>query len=197
MIVSRIIGGLGNQMFQYAIAQAAAIEQNTSFKMDVSAFETYDLFDFRLNQFNITCEIATKKDVQKLIGANKYTRRVRKFIGLSKYYREKERTIFDHNAIGKKDIYLDGYWQNEDYFLAHKKIILDAFTPKNTLQINLNLLESIESTNSVSIHVRRGDYLKHQHIGVLPLSYYNKAIEYMNAEHENIIFYIFTNVVLF
>ena len=54
MIISKITGGLGNQMFQYAIAKSIAIKSNNTFKLDITTYETYKLFDYRLNIFNFT-----------------------------------------------------------------------------------------------------------------------------------------------
>jgi hypothetical protein len=68
------------------------------------------------------------------------------------------------------------------------------FIPKNNNSIIVeNYLKDINTTNSVSIHVRRGDYANHPNIGILDISYYQKAVIYMTKYIENPIFYIFSN----
>ena len=53
MIISRIIGGLGNQLFQYAAGRALAIKHNTELKLDINSFTTYKLHNYSLQHFNI------------------------------------------------------------------------------------------------------------------------------------------------
>ena len=66
MIITKITGGLGNQMFQYAVARAIAIKNNDIMKLDITAYETYPLHNgYRLNIFNIKENIATEKEIIK------------------------------------------------------------------------------------------------------------------------------------
>ena len=196
MIISKINGGLGNQMFQYAIAKAIAIKHNKTFKLDITAYETYTLHNgYRLNIFNIEENIATEKDVETLKGKeNIFNKILNKFNLLKNVYTEKERTIFDKGVFLRDDIYLDGYWQNEKYFCDIRDEILKDFSLKenNTLKVK-EYLEQINNTNSVSIHIRRGDYSKHPEIGILDISYYIDAINFINTKIKNPTFYIFSN----
>jgi len=196
MIISKINGGLGNQMFQYAIAKAIAIKHNKTFKLDITAYETYTLHNgYRLNIFNIEENIATEKDVERLKGKeNIFNKILNKFNLLKNVYTEKERTIFDKGVFLRDDIYLDGYWQNEEYFCDIRDEILKDFSVKenNTLKVK-EYLEQINNTNSVSIHIRRGDYSKHPEIGILDISYYIDAINFINTKIKNPTFYIFSN----
>ena len=194
MIISKVIGGLGNQMFQYAIAQSIAIEKNDNFKLDISAFNTYELFSFRLDEFKITASLATQEDINNIVGKSNFFQKIMRLIRLSNHYVEKERTIFDNSVFNKKHIYLEGYWQNEKYFNKHRSTILKAFTPKREFtDITKSYCDQIINSESVSVHIRRGDYLKHDDIGVLPLSYYKKAIEYFFSKNKGSYFYIFSN----
>ncbi|SKB26520.1 alpha-1,2-fucosyltransferase [Malaciobacter marinus] len=197
MIISKITGGLGNQMFQYAIAKSIAVKNSDIFKLDITAYETYKLFDYRLNIFNITENIANYDEILNLRGNDNKIFKVLKKLGLYNkptYYKEKERTIFDKNVFNYKNIYLDGYWQNEKYFIDIRDILLKELTPKEDIsEIAKEYLKNIQNTQSISLHVRRGDYLKHPEIGVLDLEYYKKSYEYITREIENPIFYIFSN----
>jgi hypothetical protein len=196
VIVTKINGGLGNQIFQYAIAKSISIKNNIIFKLDITAYETYKLHNgYRLNLFNIDEHIATEEEIKSFKGKDNIINKIINKLNLNKLiYKEKERTLYDKNIFTKKDIYLDGYWQNEKYFINIRDEIIRDFIPKNNNSIIVeNYLKDINTTNSVSIHVRRGDYANHPNIGILDISYYQKAVIYMTKYIENPIFYIFSN----
>lgn len=198
MIITKIIGGLGNQMFQYAIAKAIAIHNNDEFKLDISAYKNYKLHNgYRLNLFNIEENMASIDELHEYRGYNNKLCKILNKIGLYKkdsLYKEKERTIFDKNVFSLQNAYLDGYWQNEKYFIGIRDIILEDFKTKKELTKRAKeYLYKIENTQSISLHVRRGDYLKHPEIGVLSLEYYKNAVNYILTEVKNPIFYVFSN----
>ena len=66
MIIVKIIGGLGNQLFQYALGRAIAHKKNTSLKIDITSFKTYNLHKYALGNFNIIENFATEKEIQRL-----------------------------------------------------------------------------------------------------------------------------------
>jgi len=196
VIVTRINGGLGNQIFSAHKIANASIKNNIIFKLDITAYETYKLHNgYRLNLFNIDEHIATEEEIKSFKGKDNIINKIINKLNLNKLiYKEKERTLYDKNIFTKKDIYLDGYWQNEKYFINIKDEMIRDFIPKNNNSIIVeNYLKDINTTNSVSIHVRRGDYANHPNIGILDISYYQKAVIYMTKYIENPIFYIFSN----
>lgn len=198
MIITKVTGGLGNQLFQYAIAKAIAVKNNDTFKLDITSYETYKLHNgYRLNIFNIDENIASSEEILNFKGYDNKIFKVLKKLGIYKkqtHYKEKERTIFDKDVFNYQDIYLDGYWQNEKYFIDIRDILLKELTPKEEIsEVAKKYLVDIQDTQSVSLHVRRGDYLKHPEIGVLDLEYYKKSYEYIVEKVENPIFYIFSN----
>ncbi len=182
MIVTKIIGGLGNQMFQYAVAKSIAVRNNDLLKVDISDFGSYSLHNgYRLNLFNIDENIATNADITALKGRTTFLFKVLKRLGIYNVktsYREKEITLFDDNIYNFSDVYLDGYWQNELYFQDIRDILLTEFTLKDGISKSLiSTQEQIENSESVSIHVRRGDYLNHPDVGVLDVDYYKRAVK--------------------
>lgn len=198
MIISKITGGLGNQLFQYAVGKSAALFHNVTLKLDITAYENYKLHNgYRLDQFAIDAQIANTQEIEKLKGKNHLLAKVLCKAGILKkksYYAEKERTIYDEKVFSLEECYLDGYWQNEQYFLGIRELLLHELTPKLPLgQQAQAYLKQIKNTQSVSLHVRRGDYLNHPEIGVLDLTYYQKAHDYMLSKIGNPIFYIFSN----
>ncbi len=126
-----------------------------------------------------------------------------KTIPLSLYRGEaliRERSFrFDPKILKlKRDVHLHGYWQSEKYFRDIRETILEDFTftpPLNSR--NQKILEKIKKTNSVSVHVRRGDYVMdpktHEFHGVCGPDYYQKAVKVVSKKVENPTFYFFSD----
>lgn len=202
MIITRISGGLGNQMFQYAIAKAIAKRNKDIFKLDISFYPKQTLRKYELDQFNIEENIANEEECIKFRGNEDLIFKVKRKLGLKnkrppEYYHEKDITSFDKNLWNKKGyIYLDGFWQNEEYFKNIRDEILKDFTLKSDISKEAKkYLEDIQNSQSVSLLVRRGDYVQNSHTnsvhGTCDLVYYQKAIKHIEENIENPIFYIF------
>lgn len=194
MIISRVLGGLGNQMFQYAIAKAIAKKNNTIYKLDIELFERYKLFPYKLNTFNIEENIAIHDEIKKYHGDQSLFSKVLRRVKMSKYfYREKDKFVFDSNVFKYTNIYLDGYWQNDKYFREIQNELRREFTPKKVSESIEELCNKIKNENSVSIHIRRGDYKEHVKFGLLPMEYYKEAINIITKTVNDTKFYIFSN----
>lgn len=204
MIITRISGGLGNQMFQYAIAKAIAKKNLDTFKLDISFYPKQSLRKYELNQFTIEENIATDKECKKYRGKEDFIFKVKRKLGIKnkrplEYYHEKEITIFDKHLWDKKgDIYLDGFWQTEKYFKDIRDEILKDFTLKKDISDEAKkYLDDIKNSQSISLHVRRGDYVQNAHThsvhGTCDLEYYQKAIKHIEQNIENPNFYIFSD----
>lgn len=196
MIISRISGGLGNQMFQYAAGLALSAERGDSLRLKISDFANYGLHDgFELEQiFNCTAEIASEADMRGVLGwqASSFIQRILSRRSMA-VFRRKEFMLEPHfhywpaihHAPG--ECYLVGYWQSPKYFQRHASVVRTDFTFTTPLtNINAELSEHITHVNAVSMHVRRGDYVSSPHNvakhGVCSLDYYKAAIHYI-AEH--------------
>ncbi len=206
MIITRIIGGLGNQMFQYAVGRAISVRNGVQLKLDLSGFDGYALRQYRLNVFNVDEEIASLVDIKQLKPNKKDFRK-----WLPYYFKQKlypfhckpfinERFYHFDPAIldVKGNAYLSGYWQSEQYFKDVEGIIRSDFVLKDELgAINKKLKEEIDNSNSVSMHIRRGDYLTNPETnkthGLLPLDYYYTAIERIEKIISNPVYYIFSD----
>jgi len=204
MIVARITGGLGNQMFQYAIAKALAKNSNDTFKLDLSFYPKQNLRKYELNQFNIEESIATEQECVEFRGKEGFVLKIKRKLGLPvkrpySYYKEKQISVFDNNISNKKgNIYLDGCWQNEKYFKSIRNEILKDFTLKGDISSEAKkYLEDIKRSQSVSLHVRRGDYVQNTHTnsvhGTCSEAYYQKAIKHIEKNIDNPNFYIFSD----
>lgn len=206
MIVTRLIGGLGNQMFQYAVGRAISYRYGDKFKIDISGFNYYKLRDFRLDVFNIKGNFATQKDIEMLIPRKTqlsewmlYRAKLMMLPDYKKPYVSQKVHSFDPDIVKiKKNAYLNGYWQSELYFVDVADIIRNDFTLKEDLdEQNINIQEEIINSNSVSMHIRRGDYVSNPKTrkthGALSLDYYNSALEMMTQKANNPVIYVFSD----
>jgi hypothetical protein len=207
MIITQIIGGLGNQMFQYATGRAVALKYATSFRLDISGFEKYKLHqraEFK-RIFNCTEEIAQEEDMRSVLGWQ-CSPRIRQFLLRPSMaaFRRREFVVepsFQH-WLGIKyilsDSYLSGYWQSEKYFLEVAAQIREDFTFKLPLSsLNAELAEKIQQVNAVSLHVRRGDYVNNPLTtathGLCSLEYYRTAIKYISEKTQQPHFIVFSD----
>jgi len=198
MIIVQVIGGLGNQMFQYALGRHLAIKNNTELKLDISAFNHYHLHAYGLDNFNINATIATPEEVSTL---SKYGRILHQFHHIidlvvpyyeRTYIRQRDHS-FDPNILKVgSNAYLTGYWGSEKYFIDIADEIRKDFTLKQEPDwITAKISREIVNTNSVSIHIRRTDYVD---IGVtLPIDYYDRAVADVCKHISNPHFFVFSD----
>ncbi len=208
MIITRLNGGLGNQMFQYAFGKSLAENLQTPLKLDLSVFATPlgsspdTPRTYELNRWNTHAEIATQTEIQRFAplreGKTSFIQRLFKHSSDLVYYKEK-RFRFDAGAFQLQGaVYLDGYWQSEKYFADHADSIRTAFTPLAALHgLNKELAFEMADTCSVSIHVRRSDYQKDKTTldfhGLCPLAYYKDAVALLRQKYKHIHLYVFSD----
>ena len=197
MIIIKIKGGLGNQLFQYAVGRAVALHHRLPLKLDLTIFKTYKLHRYLLDQFAIQAEIATEDEIIKLKGRNNVLFSALRKAGLVKrksYLKEKRSSYFDASVFKNDDVYLDGYWQNELYFSdIREELLRDLISISSMSDLGVVYMEGIKKSNSVSLHVRRGNYLNLKNFNVLDIDYYMKAVEYIRKNVEKPTFYIFSD----
>lgn len=181
MIIIRLIGGLGNQCFQYAVGRHLSEIHHTELKIDISEFETYKLHSYSLNHCNIIENFASSEDIAEL-----------------KQVREKH-FHFDPEILHLPNgIYLHGYWQSEKYFARISEIIRDELTVKSQLSgKDKEMAEQIISCDSVSVHIRRLDYVPNtyaeQILESCGLNYYLSSVEYIAHIVKSPHFFVFTD----
>ena len=207
MILVEIQGGLGNQMFLYAIGRRMSLERETPLLLDLTWFDTQALRTFRLGHFNIQAQTATSSLVDQFRSRRleqRVMRVLRRFAG-DRYRYEMIRENLDlryHldpnvlNAGG--NLYLRGYFQHPDYFapianqLREEFKVITAPTPENKA-----MLAQIHNVNSVSLHIRRGDFVTNEVTnrthGVMPMHYYTDAISLIAKRVQNPHFFVFSD----
>ena len=207
MIIVRLIGGLGNQMFQYATARAVAYRTNMPLKLDVTAFANYKLRPYRLGCFNIIEDFATDTEVRRfrrprrrqIIAFTTYEIRKHLLPSRGQKFVEERGPSFDPGIL-KIDggAYFAGYWASEKYFADVSGIIRHEFTFKREPEeMNRKMIAMIDSTNSVSLHIRRGDYISNpvtnRFHGVLGLDYYSRAVNFIASRTTQPHFFVFSD----
>jgi Glycosyl transferase family 11 len=250
MIIVRLEGGLGNQMFEYAMGRRLAAKHLSLLKLDISWFETQQLRQYKLEHFNI-CEkfvkpievdaivgnysiiewvslkisrklgikqsladVDTDREISAIIYGHRYNllkwwlARIKHKTGLhssaidlykqGKYIRQKY-CHFDPSLLDASDnIYLDGFWQSEKYFVDIQDILRQEFTLKNPrTAIFEQIAAIIDDRHSVSLHIRRGDIANDPETNLLhgtcSLEYYERAIEYIVERIDLPHFFIFSD----
>ncbi|MFC1711411.1 alpha-1,2-fucosyltransferase [Patescibacteria group bacterium] len=187
MIIVRVSGGLGNQMFQYALGRRLAHFHQSALKLDVSIFKTYKLHDYCLKHLNIIENIASLEEIVRL-------KKKRWIFRLGKQFVKQRFFHFDPKILDLPDnVYLKGYWQSERYFKDIEGIIRKDFSfKKRPDKNNKNILKKILKSNSVSIHVRRGDFVV-KGCGTCGISYYKKAINLIKNKVAGPVFFVFSD----
>jgi len=111
------------------------------------------------------------------------------------FYWENKQFSFDESILNSESSYFFGYWQTFKYFKDIRHLLLKELELKENLNLeNSEMLKNIKKTNSISLHIRRGDYLKIKHQNVCDLSYYERAVNKMIKEIENPSFFIFSAI---
>jgi hypothetical protein len=206
-MIVKIQGGLGNQMFQYAFAKSLSLKNKKAVFLDNTAFDSNSFItkrDFKLEIFNISLSLVSQNNqfVNRKFKNHQFFNKlqkkvIKKWPFLSKKIRIEKSLEFDNKNLNLYSYY-EGYWQSEKYFKDFNIQIINDFAFKN-----INILErgiyvnDILSTNAVSIHVRRGDYVNNPVVnnfhGSLSTDYYEKAIKLVMDKVENPVFYVFSD----
>lgn len=211
MICIKLNGGLGNQMFQYALGRSLSAKHNCQLFLDISALSNLDktksqiIRNYELEIFDVTAKIATrdilkkiKPPILKIINTLTYILGF-KGINFKNYYIEQSFS-FDYNVLNvSNNCFLSGYWQSHKYFSNIENILKKEFQfPLISDKLNLELMNSIQNKNSVSIHVRRGDFLNnaiHRIHGTCSIDYYRSAIQYIESNLDDIEYFVFSDAI--
>lgn len=207
MIISHILGGLGNQMFQYATGKALALSKAVPFLLDLHDFDRYRLHQgFELDRiFAVEFKRAELGEVQQLLGwrAQDWVIKVLKrhffkpFRG-PHFVMEPYWSYWPSLRQVADEAYLYGYWQSEKYFLDFESSIRSDFSFVGELdRVNATLKEKILKTGGISLHVRRGDYVSDKKTAAVMApcgeDFYAKAMTYMAERLTQPTFYVFSD----
>lgn len=207
MLVAKIIGGLGNQMFQYAATKALALLRDKSFALDTNGFSDYALhYGFELTRvFGLDPPKLSPDQLRHFFGwrvspiAQRLATRWPFFPMLDKHIVVEPHLDYWPGISDVPDkAYLLGYWQSERYFRTYERAIRADFRFRLPLEGEaLAWAHQIRSVHSVSLHIRRGDYVgnavTHAYHGVCSLDYYRKAASEMAEQVTKPEFFVFSD----
>lgn len=194
MVIVRIKGGLGNQLFQYAAGYSLAKRLNTELRLDTTFYPQQTLRGFKLDKLAIEYkETVTPGKIIELF-KSKYLNKGLRNANIRKlpigkdaiYILETRSDIMDLFFTEEAEtIYIDGYYQSEKYFKDHCNALLQQFVPAYEPEKEyLEAVEQVERDLSVAVHVRRGDFIKGANDSnpnhyLLGEGYYHNAMKYM------------------
>lgn len=215
MVIIEVTGGLGNQLQQYAIYRKFVM-MGVEARLDVSWFDEAQMAlsdkakgtsgipvvtkrQLELRKFDrILFEACNEEDKRRLVGADGIEGMLRRKLLPFTIRRFRETEMYHPEIFTFEDMYISGYFACEKYFAD---IMYDLrskiqFPPSSDIR-NHELAMEMRWCNSVSVHVRRGDYLKPENAemfgNICTDAYYETAIEFMKEKVENAHFYIFSD----
>jgi hypothetical protein len=208
MVIVQLKGGLGNQLFQYAAARSLSEKQHSKIMLDLKIYGRERLKShefYALNHFNINAALADNADLELFYSNRifkKIQRRIMRLTGTGKIKQVYEKELFVYNPrvlTYNNNVYLRGYWQSEKYFKKIENIIRTELSLKDSLsQQTLEVSKEIMSKkNTVSLHIRRGDYVTdiktYNTLGLCSLDYYRKCVLLLGKELDDLSIYVFSD----
>ena len=213
MIVIRLMGGLGNQLFQYAAGRRLAQVRQVPLKLDLSYYNQSEnmgpdstLRSYSLCHFNIKEQWVSPEELGRFPYVWQRLLPARLFEAIQKRLPAGMRSFYSQAGIGFESevfdlgdhVYLSGYWQSWRYFCDIQDIIRNEFSLREPLHPESQMLaQEIGAKTSVALHIRRGDYVTnpiiHQVHGICSLDYYRKAINLFIEQVPNPHFYVFSD----
>ena len=219
MIVVRFSGGLGNQIYQYALYELLKRQYSIPVLADVTDYiakNYHQGFELEKVFVDLNLDKIDKKDIFKITGrlpvfyggpGKEKVRKIRKFINRKFFHKQNGNVIFGHEFITQQhninlirrmqdvhsNLYIDKFYPMVND-IQHISQIADSlhFVPFTETE-NILLANKIKSsTSSVGVHIRRGDYVGTE-MDVLKDTYYKNAIHYVQSIIQNPIFYFFSD----
>jgi len=205
MIIVQIRSGLGNQMFQYAFARNLALRNKTTLKLDLGFYRSYALRRYELDDLSIAAKelswaergmlrVARSQRFPALRALAEYMHGGGSIIALT----DRQEGFDDAAYAQHGNIYLQGFWQSWRYFSEIRPLLLREFDVSLPCDSrNTEMMGRIRESNSVCIHVRRGDYVKNPEtatvFGACPVEYYRAAAAQLRERVVNPEFFVFSD----
>lgn len=204
MIKVEMSGGIGNQLFIYAFYRSLQLEGKKVI-LDLSWYKNVndsthakyhlDIFNTKIESY---CVLPVWDRIRHILRRRKIDIALSR-VGIINKFVEKDPGMFDEKVLTIRNGYISGTWQTEKYFSKYRDIIRTELRfigewSENNQSIKKQMIE----TESVSIHVRRGDYLKFNHLygNICTVEYYNQAMQVLKSKIEetnNIHYFVFSD----
>jgi hypothetical protein len=202
VIVTKLMGGLGNQMFQYSLGRRLALERGVPLKLDLSWFGNPHeigedtVREYALDGWRIRASVATAEDLANFPSPSSLLVR----LGLLTSPVLRDRGLgFERSVLRlPSHAHLTGYWHSEKYFKTIRETLLCDFTLSATPCSHVTaLLDRVQRPNSVALHVRRGDYAANPRTqafhGLCPIEYYWEAVHRIADQVVDPSFFVFSD----
>lgn len=201
-MIVRVTGGLGNQMFQYAFKLELDHLSGRTNELDVRYYEHHNAHSgYELERvFQIRDPLYEGKrkafhDAHPVLYKALYVAGIRSFKTRDYLVETNITYVPDFKETAGSVEYYDGYWQSQEYFAEVKEKVRSAFSFPALSGRNREFVSSLSGENTVSVHVRRGDYLQHQdaYVNLSATDYYESAVRYIKERVENPVFVVFSD----
>lgn len=201
MIITRLSGGLGNQMFQYAAGLRLAAARGTQLELDLTLLAAADgrtPRTYELERFRVSAKRATPEQVEALLAKRPLAARISRRLDPRAAARERHFHYDPAVARLPDGTCLEGYWQSERYFEDAAAQVRQEFSfSREPSGRNAELAQEIATRTAVSLHVRRGDYATHATTrafhGLCPIDYYRRAATYVSERVRDPLFVLFSD----
>lgn len=196
MIVNRITGGLGNQLFEYAFGHYLARKHDTEHVLDISAFDEDMLREYALDRFNISARVARRGELRRLLRNRGMRGLFGRLVGRRPLSQVKETTygFRPEYMLAGAHTYLDGYWQSEKHFPGMIEELRREFQPVADLSDEtLAVARQMTGSESACIHVRRTDYLQVWYTTVCSQAYYERSVDYLLSRYQGLRLFVFSD----
>jgi len=186
-------------MFQYAAARALADRIGAELVIDTRAFANYTLRPYALERFAVRARKATTDELARWPTWLRTPSRIAQRLGVGTRWYSELRFGYDSNwNTFSDDLLLEGYFQSEKYFSEIAPVLRTDFLPIRPLShVSRAIAEAAKESESVALHVRRGDYVSNPKTlrihGVCSPRYYEHAINLMRSKLARPRFFIFSN----
>lgn len=205
MVIVKIFGGLGNQMFQYAFFIGLKNKGFEAYTDDTWVKSNQGILDFNsiYDVFEIHEMSASIKDIKRLgdTQVDTLSRIRRRVFGVKNSHFEERIEDWGHiipDVFARNEVYYSGYWQSEDYFLDSVEKVRDTYSDirrdySDRFNAYLDLIKSVQ--HAVSLHVRLGDYVEMSETygGICTDDYYQRAISYIKSMRKVFKLFVFSN----
>lgn len=197
MILIKLQGGLGNQMFQYAFATIVAKKNASKVLLELSSFSCYKKHGysprtFELSIFNNKYNFSVSNNLSLFTNLSLLDC-FKKKIGLNypKIFEESNLDYSEEANCLKTPVYARGYFQTAKYYIGYEDVVkgLFKFEIDKLSKVNTDLIPILKNEGTIAVHIRRGDYIKdvktNQFHGVCCIEYYEKAIAFVTSKIKN------------
>lgn len=198
MIIIKVKGRMGNQLFQYALYRKFEVMGKEVYIDNSVYFQENCPWQYELDMMGFTPRVADKKDIKRLAGGENVWNKAWRRLGLKSTYYCQTDSAYHKEILERDNIYLNGYWQSEQYFGDIRTQLLAGIKYSiERIEKNKEFYDNIENTESVCVTIRRGDYLSNPEVKkkyfVCDKVYFESGMEKISRLVKEPVFFAFSD----